>query len=175
MSSGYPPGAQNPPSGAPQPGGRPPIRLRMQVGSSIGQVYTMVGDLLTIGRAQDNDVLLDDPQVSRYHAHLMRHGDEIIIEDLGSTNGTLVNGRRIAGPHVLQPSETIAVGASVFSVEGFAAPSTVGMLPQTLTARDFPGPARQSPAAAPQQEPPAAQPTGETPWQAIGWVAGLFI
>jgi uncharacterized protein YraI len=174
MSSGYPPGAQNPPSGSTQPGGRVPIRLRMQVGSSIGQVYTMVGDLLTIGRAQDNDVVLDDPQVSRYHAHLMRHGDEIIIEDLGSTNGTLVNGRRISGPHVLQPSETIAVGASVFSVEGFAAPSTVGMLPQTLTARDFPGPARQAPAA-PQQAPPAAQPAGETPWQAIGWVAGLLI
>jgi hypothetical protein len=173
MSSGYPPGAQNPPSGSAQPAGRIPIRLRMQVGSSIGQVYTMVGDLLTIGRAQDNDVLLDDPQVSRYHAHLMRHGDEIIIEDLGSTNGTLVNGRRITGPHVLQPSETIAVGASVFSVEGFAAPSTVGMLPQTLTARDFPGPVRQP--AAPPQVPPAAAPAGETPWQAIGWVAGLLI
>ena len=173
MSSGYPPGAPHPPSGAPQPAGRPPIRLRMQVGSSIGQVYTMVGDLLTIGRAQDNDVVLDDPQVSRYHAHLMRHGDEIIIEDLGSTNGTLVNGRRITGPHVLQPSETLAVGASVFSIEGFAAPSTVGILPQTLTARDFPGPSRQPPA--PPQTPPAAQPAGETPWQAIGWVAGLLI
>jgi uncharacterized protein YraI len=171
MSSGYPPGgAQNPPNDFTQPAGRLPIRLRMQAGSSVGQVYTMMGDLLTIGRAQDNDVMLDDPQVSRYHAHLMRHGDEIIIEDLGSTNGTLVNGRRISGPHVLQPSETIAVGASVFAVEGFAAPSTVGMLPQTLTARDFPSPARQSPAAAPQ---PAA--AGETPWQAIGWVAGLLI
>jgi uncharacterized protein YraI len=176
MSSGYPPGgAQNPPNDFTQPAGRLPIRLRMQVGSSVGQVYTMMGDLLTIGRAQDNDVMLDDPQVSRYHAHLMRHGDEIIIEDLGSTNGTLVNGRRISGPHVLQPSETIAVGASVFSVEGFAAPSTVGMLPQTLTARDFPSPARQSPAAAPQPAVPAAQAAGEAPWQAIGWVAGLLI
>jgi uncharacterized protein YraI len=175
MSSGFPPGGQNPPIGSTQPAGRLPIKLRMQVGSSIGQVYTMVGDLLTIGRAQDNDVVLDDPQVSRYHAHLMRHGDEIIIEDLGSTNGTLVNGRRIAGPHVLQPSETIAVGASVFSVEGFAAPSTVGMLPQTLTARDFPGAARQSPAAPQQPAVPVAQTGGETPWQAIGWLAGLLI
>jgi septal ring-binding cell division protein DamX len=129
----------------------------------------MVGDILTIGRASDNDIVLDDPQASRYHAHVTRRGDEIVVEDMGSTNGTLVNGRRITGPHVLQPTETIAVGASVFSVEGFSAPSTVGVPP-------YPHPETPSP---PQPASPTEAPSGRqaerTPWLAVGWVGGLLI
>ena len=84
MGSGYPPGRDYPQSDVTQPGsGRPPIRLRMQLGLTIGQSWTMVGDVLTIGRAQDNDVVLDDPQVSRYHARLLRralhtHGQGVL-------------------------------------------------------------------------------------------------
>jgi hypothetical protein len=143
----------------------------MQLGATIGQVYTMVGTKLTLGRAQDNDVVLDDPQVSRYHAQVMRQGDQIIVEDLGSTNGTLVNGRRITGSHVLQPTETIAVGASVFSVEGFPAPDTVGMRPYRA-APPIPlgaSPQPPSPEAASDRE------TEGTPWLAIGWLGGLLI
>jgi pSer/pThr/pTyr-binding forkhead associated (FHA) protein len=179
MSSGYPPGAQYPhdPSegqdpwsrreDATMPGGeRQPVRLRMQLGPTIGQVYTMLGNTLTLGRAQDNDVVLDDPQVSRHHARVLRRGDQIIVEDLGSTNGTLVNGRRITGQHVLQPTETIAVGASVFSVEGFPAPNTVAVRPLREKAAP-PQPAREQ-----VQEP---QSSGGSPWLAIGWLGGLLI
>ncbi len=179
MSSDYPPGAQYPqsPQGGRSPqggqgeptqpgGGRPPIRLRMQLGPSIGQVYTMMGNTLTIGRAQDNDVVLDDPQVSRHHAQVVRRGDEIVVEDLGSTNGTLVNGRRITGPHVLQPTETIAVGSSIFSVEGFPAPDTVGLPPYPR------GAAPQSP---PPPRTPSAGRAAGTPWLAMGWLGGLII
>jgi pSer/pThr/pTyr-binding forkhead associated (FHA) protein len=175
MSSGYPPDAQypkRPQEGAGDAtlpgGGQPPIRLRMQLGPAIGQAYTMVGNRLTIGRAQDNDVVLDDPQVSRYHARVIRQGDEIIVEDLGSTNGTLVNGRRIVGPRVLQPTETIAVGASVFSVEGFPAPTTVGVPPYRERVQQ---PSGTPPSSGP---PPTSQPEG-TPWLAVGWVGGLLI
>ncbi len=164
MSSGYPPGDATLPGDD-----RPPIRLRMQLGSAIGQVYTMVGDLLTIGRAPDNDIVLDDPQVSRYHAHVMRRGDEIVVEDMGSTNGTLVNGRRITTPHVLQPTETIAVGASVFSVEGFLAPSTVGVPPYHPP--DTPRPPEPSFSA----EAPSDRQAQRTPWLAVGWLGGLLI
>ena len=191
MSSDYPPDAeyprspeegQGPHKGPDPPGGaddltmpghdRPQIKLRMQLGPAVGQVYTMVGDTLTIGRSQDSDIALDDPQVSRRHAQVVRRGDEIFVEDLGSTNGTLVNGRRISAPHVLQPTETIAVGSSVFSVEGFSAPDTVGIPP-------YPGPPDYAAAAAPQappspETPSAGQPEG-TPWLAIGWVGGLLI
>jgi uncharacterized protein YraI len=137
----------------------------MQLGPTIGQVYTMVGDTLTIGRAQDNDVVLDDPQVSRHHARVLHRGDQISVEDLGSTNGTLVNGRRITGPHILQPTETIAIGSSVFSVEGFPAPTTIGMRPYRAEAV----------APAPPGEATPERQMGGSPWLAMGWLGGLLI
>jgi uncharacterized protein YraI len=142
---------------------RQPVRLRMQLGPTIGQVYTMSGDSITIGRAQDNDVVLDDPQVSRHHARLTQRNDQIVIEDLGSTNGTLVNGRRITGPHVLQPTETIAIGSSVFSVEGFPAPVTVGMRPY------------RERAAPPPAERALEREEEESAWPAVGWLGILLI
>jgi ABC-type multidrug transport system ATPase subunit len=69
---------------------------------------------LRIGRAPDNDLVLDDPLVSRYHAELRRRptgGYE--IADLGSQNGTFVNGRRIAA-QPLTDSETVGIGHSTF-------------------------------------------------------------
>jgi hypothetical protein len=180
MSSSYPPdeeyppnqpwgrGPEEEPSDATLPGGeRQPVRLRMQLGQSIGQLYTMVGNTLTMGRAPDNDVVLDDPQVSRHHARLMRRGDQIMVEDLGSTNGTLVNGRRISGTHVLQPTETIAVGGSVFSVEGFPAPSTIGMPPYYREG------ARPEPPTT--LERAQGREAERSSWLAIGWVGGLLI
>jgi uncharacterized protein YraI len=168
MSPDYPPEDATLPGSSEQQ----PVRLRMQLGATIGQVYTMVGNRLTLVRAQENDIVLDDPQVSRHHAQVIRQGNQIIVEDLGSTNGTLVNGRRITGSHVLQPTETIAVGASVFSVEGFPAPDTVGIPPYREAAPLPPG-------ALPRPLPsPEAAPGGEaegTPWLAIGWVGGLLI
>lgn len=109
--------------------GRNPVRLRVQLGTQIGRMYIMSGETLRIGRAPDNDLVLDDIQASRYHARLMRQGATLIIEDLGSTNGTLVSGRRITQPQVLQPGDTIAIGRTVFSVEALPAPDTLGMAP----------------------------------------------
>ncbi|PWH20682.1 MAG: hypothetical protein DDG58_01525 [Ardenticatenia bacterium] len=109
--------------------GHAPVRLRVQVGDQIGRAYIMSGETMRIGRALDNDLVLDDVQVSRYHARLIRRGDTLIIEDLGSTNGTLVSGRRIAQPQALQPDDTIAIGRTVFSIEGLPAPDTLAMAP----------------------------------------------
>lgn len=172
MGLGQPPGDQTASADATQPGtGRLPIRLRVQLGAHIGQVYTMSGDALTIGRAPDNDLVLDDVQVSRYHARLLRRGDDVILEDLGSTNSTLVNGRRITGAHALQPTETIAIGGTVFSVEGFAAPDTLGMVPVSGVSR-----ARQQPVAPDTPRPVSQSPArGGVPWPVIAGLAGLLI
>ena len=83
------------------------------------KAYPITGDTLTFGRGSDNDIILDDTQVSRNHARLIRQADEVIIEDLGSTNGTLVNGKPVVGQHVLQPADIISIGSSVFGVKGF--------------------------------------------------------
>ncbi|MCS7261450.1 MAG: FHA domain-containing protein, partial [Anaerolineae bacterium] len=109
--------------------GHLPVRLRVQLGDQIGRVYIMAGEMMHIGRAPDNDLVLDDIQVSRYHARLIRRGTALLIEDLGSTNGTLVSGRRITQPQVLQPGDTIAIGRTLFSIEGLTAPDTLAMAP----------------------------------------------
>ena len=62
-----------------------------------------------IGRWDDNDVVIDDRWVSRYHAQVRREGDAYVVQDLGSKNGTLVNGRRIAGPLNLSDGDEIQV------------------------------------------------------------------
>lgn len=114
----------------PSTGAEPGLRVEIHSGPLAGKVYPFHTDRLTMGRAPDNDIVLEDVQVSRYHAVLRRQGREVLLQDLGSTNGTLVNGDRVYGEHVLQPTETITLGSSVLSVTGFPAPSTVSMASQ---------------------------------------------
>jgi DNA-binding response OmpR family regulator len=63
----------------------------------------------TIGRWGDNDVVVDDRWVSRNHARIRREGEQYVVEDLGSKNGTFVNGIRIAGPTVLADGDVVQV------------------------------------------------------------------
>lgn len=65
---------------------------------------------LILGRDQGCDRVLDDPTVSRRHARLTRSHDLITVEDLGSANGTFVNGRRIEVPTRVRPGEIIGLG-----------------------------------------------------------------
>ncbi len=123
-----------PPNASPASGSN--LRLEVHAGPLAGKGFPFEGDTLTFGRAPDNDISLDDSRVSRYHAVLRRDGEQLILEDLGSTNGTAVNGKRIFSPHVLQPTETISIGASVFGVTGFSAPKTVGVAAQSGKNRD---------------------------------------
>ncbi len=62
-----------------------------------------------IGR-EGTDIVLADPEVSRRHAAIRTHGDGIAIEDLGSTNGTFVNGRQITRPLQLEVDDTVRIG-----------------------------------------------------------------
>ena len=110
------------------------LRVEVHAGPLAGKGFPFLSNSLTIGRAPDNDIILDDVQVSRYHAVLQRQGNEVILQDLDSTNGVLVNGEQIHGPHVLQPTENITIGSSVFGVTGFPAPSTASMAAQTPSA-----------------------------------------
>jgi pSer/pThr/pTyr-binding forkhead associated (FHA) protein len=77
--------------------------------------------VLTLGRAADNDIVIDDAEVSRHHARLTLQGNNRVLEDLGSRNGTFVNGQRITGPVPLTPDDEVALVPDVlFSVEGGA-------------------------------------------------------
>ena len=56
-----------------------------------------LGDELTIGRSSDADLMLDDPGLSRVNTTFFRDGEDVLVVDEGSTNGTSVNGRRVEG------------------------------------------------------------------------------
>jgi DNA-binding NtrC family response regulator len=69
-----------------------------------------------IGRDADVDVVLDDPAASRHHARLIAAGGEVRIADLGSHNGTVVNGSRVDGSRVLSSGDEIAIGDATIAV-----------------------------------------------------------
>ena len=71
---------------------------------------------IQIGRDADNDIVLDAPVVSRYHAQLERIGQRFKITDLKSSNGTFVNDQRIEDEVWLKPDDTIRIGSARFVV-----------------------------------------------------------
>jgi hypothetical protein len=72
---------------------------------------------VTLGRSRQCDVVLNDPNVSRQHAEIRPRGGAWVLSDLGSTNGSLLNGRRIEGPEVVKAGDEIEVGTSVIRFE----------------------------------------------------------
>ena len=94
------------------------ILLRVTAGPASGTVLT-VREELQIGRQAPGDGKLgNDIEISRRHARVTREGRrEFLIEDLGSTNGTFVNGERIAGARVLEPGDKLEMGDTKLTVE----------------------------------------------------------
>lgn len=81
-----------------------------------GSRKTLAGDTVVIGRLDECDITIDDPKVSRRHAEVRPAGDAFRLVDLGSTNGTLVNGQRTV-EHELGDGDRIQVGDSVVRFE----------------------------------------------------------
>ena len=65
---------------------------------------------ITIGRSARNDLCIPDPFASRVHAEVRKEGDEYILQDLGSANGTLYNGAPVGGPIALTPGGRVQIG-----------------------------------------------------------------
>jgi hypothetical protein len=76
-------------------------------------------DGAVLGRSRECDVVLDDPNVSRKHVEVRPQGGSWVVIDLGSTNGSRLNGQRLQRPEVIQPGDEIEVGNStiVFELE----------------------------------------------------------
>jgi predicted component of type VI protein secretion system len=86
------------------------FRLVMRSGPTVGKVYPLDKNELFLGRDLSNEIVINDPEISRRHARLFLQGNGFILEDLGSTNGTFVNGQRLMGPNVLRPGDVITFG-----------------------------------------------------------------
>jgi len=92
------------------------FQLIMRSGPTPGAAFTLEGDQLTIGRDSTNEITINDAEISRRHARLTFQGGKYVLEDLGSTNGTFVNGQRLAGPRVLKAGEVVSFGEQIILV-----------------------------------------------------------
>ena len=87
--------------------------LIIQEGQGAGQSWAIDKERVTIGRGEDCDIVLVERQVSRYHAQIRRAGSQYILEDMGSKNGTYVNGREVIGPYTLQDGDEIQIALCI--------------------------------------------------------------
>jgi pSer/pThr/pTyr-binding forkhead associated (FHA) protein len=85
-------------------------------GALAGRRFVIGSQPLTFGRGEENTVVLPDPAVSRLHAELHLEGDDFVIADRGSSNGTFVNGKAIKR-QVLRPGDEIAIAEHKFALE----------------------------------------------------------
>jgi predicted component of type VI protein secretion system len=106
-------------------------QLIVRKGPKVGEIFLLETVSLTIGRDPVSDVVLNDPEVSRKHARFTQTESNFQVQDLGSTNGTFVNGERLESEAVdLQPGFTISMGSGVTLV--FEAVPTKANLAATM-------------------------------------------
>jgi len=101
---------------AARPGGTPKLRVGSGAGLRAGAAYDL-SDGALLGRGDEADIVLEDSFASSRHARLVPHGDVIVLEDLGSTNGTYLNEEPLRGPQPLHPGDRIRIGDSDFTFE----------------------------------------------------------
>ncbi len=92
-------------------------RLRViEPAETKGQTYDL-GEELTVGRAGGCQITLDDTYVSQLHARVFRRDGAVLVEDLGSTNGTYVNGRKTVGATPVRNGDNVRIGSTTFRYE----------------------------------------------------------
>ena len=90
-----------------------PHLLVIKEGPSTGKTYPLESDEFFIGRESENTLQIDSPGVSRKHARLSFQNQQYFLEDLGSSNGTFLNGERISHPRPLKDGDVIGLGKSI--------------------------------------------------------------
>lgn len=94
---------------------RAPRKLSVVEGPLKGKSYEL-GDELTVGRAEKCHIVVDDTYVSQVHARFFADGETFVVEDLGSTNGTYLNRRRITSPAELSRGDRVKIGKTVLEM-----------------------------------------------------------
>jgi hypothetical protein len=96
--------------------GAPRLRVANAAGLRAGSAYDLSEGAL-LGRGDSADIRLQDTFASSAHARLVPQGEVIVLEDLGSTNGTYLNGEPLRGPQPLHVGDSIRIGDSEFTFE----------------------------------------------------------
>ena len=94
-----------------------PRVLMISQGSQAGLSAELAGGMIMIGRSADCQLILDDDYVSTRHARVVATPNGIYVEDLGSTNGTYVNGQRITAPTTITLADSVRIGKSMLRLE----------------------------------------------------------
>ena len=147
----------------------PELILEIVEGDEAGRQAALTGPI-EIGRDASSSFALQDDQMSRRHARVSAQGDLALVEDLGSTNGTYVNGQQIEGPRAVRPGDQIRVGLTVLELRTAqdvqSQPSAVLPVPQVTALSQGilePAPDAPEPAAAAAPGPAAAAEPGSAP------------
>jgi serine phosphatase RsbU (regulator of sigma subunit) len=94
-------------------------------GPHAGRKFALEAERTVLGRQSDSTICLESQAVSRHHAHLLRVGDGYVVEDLGSSNGTFVNGKRVTGRVPLTEQDRLELGPYTLSLRP-SAPTPTG-------------------------------------------------
>ncbi|HEX4837382.1 MAG TPA: FHA domain-containing protein [Solirubrobacteraceae bacterium] len=97
-------------------GRAPRLVVERAPGHDPGMIYDLGGDVV-LGRGDTAEIRLDDPFASSRHARVYEQGKILVIEDLGSTNGTYLNEELLDGPRPLHPGDRVRIGDSEFTFE----------------------------------------------------------
>ena len=90
-------------------GVRPRLEVVAAMGHEPGESFDLNGGI-TLGRSPTSDLQIEDPFASAAHARIFPRGQFMYIEDMGSTNGTFLNGRQLRKPEQLKVSDTVRIG-----------------------------------------------------------------
>lgn len=133
VSANAAPPAASPQSAAPQPASQQssPQSSGNPVGNQAPQLHKLVitsgpkrghelelrGEPISIGRARDADLVIQDDYTSTRHARLLNWNGQWMVQDLDSTNGTYVNGERVSQPTALGPGKSVRIGTTTFELQ----------------------------------------------------------
>ena len=101
---------------APRSGGSPRLKVVAAMGHEPGTTFD-VGEGAMFGRSENADIRVEDPFASSSHARIFNRAGEMYLEDMGSTNGTHLNGRKVQSAERLDAGDTIRIGDSEYRYE----------------------------------------------------------
>lgn len=113
-----PPSPQPAPARAPQPAAAPAIKCLVVTAGTLptsGREYPLFGPL-EIGRGESSDITIQNKFVSTHHARIFPQGGQWVVEDLGSTNGTILNGAPVRTAQPIKPGDILMVGDTQLTV-----------------------------------------------------------
>ena len=92
-------------------------RLVLLTEGFTGRSFELKAERSTVGRLEDNNFQIPAPSVSSHHGEILLRGNDVVVKDLNSTNGTFINGSRISGEQQLHLRDEIRVGETVLRWE----------------------------------------------------------